>query len=155
MLGKCRSSAEVKGAAVGLAAAIPALPAVEDAARASATGALLQALDPSQPSHINAALLETLGTIHSSQSHGHEADTAGPTSMAGPAAKVECTLLQVLSQSAAGVEGLVKFCMERLATIQSSSRAEGLPEAEASSLGQDPAVVEAAFTGEVTYFKTV
>lgn len=70
--------------------------------------------------------------------------------MPGPAAKVECTLLQVLSQGAAGVEGLVAFCREKLAKMQSSSKAEALPEADAISLGQDPAAVEAAFIGEAT-----
>lgn len=129
---------------------MPALPAVEDAARASATEALLQTLGPSQPSHINAALLETLGTIHHCLSQGRDADAASPTIAAGPAAMVECALLQVLSQSAAGVEGLQEFCREQLEELQSSSSAEEMPEADASSLGQDPAVVEAAFTGEAT-----
>ena len=145
---KCRSSAAVQGAAAGLAAAIPALPAVEDAARASATEALLQTLGPSQPSHINAALLDTLSSIHLCLSQGHNANAAGPTSTAGSAAKVECTLFQVLSQSAAGMEGLARFCREMLAKLQSSSGAEALPEADASSLAQEPAVVEAALTGE-------
>lgn len=128
---------------------------MEDAARASATEALLQTLGPSQASHINPALLETLGTIYACLSQGQDADAASPTSTAAPAARVECALLQLLSQSAAGVEGLVTFCREKLVKMQSSSKAEALSEADAISLGQDPAVVEAAFIGEATTLQLV
>ncbi|KAK9839569.1 hypothetical protein WJX84_004141 [Apatococcus fuscideae] len=118
-----RSSAEVKGAAAALAAAIPALPAVEDAARASATEALLQTLGPSQPSHVNAAVVETLGAIHPFLSQNQACD---------------------------GVAGLQELLRGRLAEVQNPSAGkapEGLTEAAASSLGQDPAVVEACFVG--------
>ena len=146
----CRSSAEVRGAAAGLAAAVPALPAVEDAACASATEALLQVLGSSQPSHVNAALLETLGAIHPCLRQGQEQQGTGASHTAQLAAKVECTLLQVLSPAASGVKGLQEFLRERLASAEGLSRTGGLREADASSLGQDPGVLEAAFVGEAS-----
>lgn len=144
----CRSSAEVRGAAAGLAAAVPALPIVEDAARASATEALLRVLGSSQPSHVNAALLETLRTIHPCLRQGQEHHGIGASHTVGLAAQVKCALLQVLSPAASGVNGLLEFLRERLATAQGLNGTGGLPEAVASSLGQDPGVVEAALAGE-------
>ncbi|KAK9819111.1 hypothetical protein WJX74_003105 [Apatococcus lobatus] len=145
-----RSSAEVKGAAAALAAAIPALPAVEDAARASATEALLQTLGPSQPSHVNAAVVETLGAIHPFLSQNQACGGPGTSSAAELAGRVECALLGLLSHGADGVAGLQELLRGRLAEVQNPSAGkapEGLTEAAASSLGQDPAVVEACFVG--------
>ncbi len=140
----CRPSAEVRGAAIGLTAAIPALPAVEDAARASATEALLDLLGPAQPSTVQAAALLSLGTIQPCLDRHGEAPASSGTS--GLAARVKSTLLQLLRQFVPEANDLAAFVSEVVA-------AEGLPMhvleiVGRNGPGQDPALVEACFAGE-------
>ena len=125
---------------IGLAAAIPALPAVEDAARASATEALLNLVPTSQPAPVHAAILEALGAIQPclAQPQG-----SGGLKTAQLGLHVKSILLSMLRQYVPEAEGLGTFVKDALQGEHEVAAAGSL-----NMLGDDPALIEATLAGQ-------